>query len=37
LEKFTKEETRKFAESLITEKQLEILKQTKNLDFSFSY
>ncbi len=37
LKKFTPEGTKKFAESLITEKQFASLKETKNLDFSFTY
>jgi len=37
LVKFTAEETQNFAKSLITEKQLETLRKTKNLDFSFTY
>ncbi len=37
LEKLDYEETKKFAESLITQEQLEKLKNTKNLDFSFSF
>jgi len=37
LEVFTKEETLEFTESIVTEKQLESLNKTKNLDFSFSY
>lgn len=34
---FTPEDTKEFAESLITKTQMDILMETKNLDFSFSF
>jgi Tfp pilus assembly pilus retraction ATPase PilT len=37
IEKFTPEDTMKFAESVITEEQHDRLMETKNLDFSFSF
>ena len=37
LEKFTAKDTVEFAESIITNTQLDTLERTKNLDFSFSY
>ena len=37
ISKFTSEDTKKFAESLITETQKNILIKNKNLDFSFSF
>lgn len=37
IELLTKEDTQKFAESLITQTQKDILLKTKNLDFSFSF
>lgn len=37
VELFTPEETLAFTESIVSEKQLKILDETKNLDFSFTY
>jgi Tfp pilus assembly pilus retraction ATPase PilT len=36
VEKFTPQETLAFAESIISERQLKNLNETKNLDFSFT-
>jgi len=37
LERFTPEDTKNFAESLMTQTQKDILLKTKNMDFSFSF